>query len=87
MKTKIAAPSAAHLALRKALEDAMRAHGAELEAQELLAVTAHLVGQLIALQDQRAMTPAMAMDLVGRNIEQGNREVVDGLLGSTGGHA
>lgn len=87
MKTKITEPSPAHLAYRHALEQAMRDHGTTLQAQELLAVTSHLVGQLIALQDQRVMTPAMAMQLVQSNIEQGNREVLENLLNSTGGHA
>lgn len=85
--TKSAAPSAAHLAYRKAIEQAMRDHGADLRADELLAVTAHLVGQLIALQDQRVMTPEMAIALVQQNMEQGNREVVEGLMHQTGGHA
>ncbi len=87
MKTKSTAPSAAQLAFRHALEEAMRTHGATLEACELLAVTSHLVGQLIALQDQHAMTPDMAMELVGQNIEQGNREVVHGLLSAPGATA
>lgn len=87
MRTKSAAPSPEHLAYRKAIEQAMRDHGATLRADELLAVTAHLVGQLIALQDQRVMTPAMAMEIVQTNLEQGNREVIDGLLNSTGGTA
>lgn len=87
MKTNFHAPNAAHMAYRKAIEQAMRDHGATLQADELLAVTAHLVGQLIALQDQRVMTAEMAMHLVQVNLEQGNREVVDGLLNSTGGTA
>jgi hypothetical protein len=84
---KNSAPNALHLAFRKALEEAMRTHGATLQADELLAVMSHCVGQLIALQDQRKMTPAMAMDLVSSNIEQGNREVVLSLLTQTGGNA
>jgi hypothetical protein len=80
-------PSQQQLAFRRGLEACMKEHGQTLEAIELLAVTAHLVGQLIALQDQRTVTPAMAMDLVSSNIEQGNREVIDGLLSATGGTA
>lgn len=87
MNTKLTSPSPAHLAYRHAIEQAMRDHGATLQAHELLSITAHLVGQLIALQDQRVMTPAMAIELVQSNMEQGNREVVESLLNSTGGHA
>lgn len=80
-------PTAAQVAFCHALLDVMKQHGAELKAEELLAVAAHLVGQLIAMQDQRTMTPAMAMHLVQVNVERGNREVVDGLLAATGGRA
>ena len=65
----------------------MRDHGATLDAAELLAITAHLCGQLVALQDQRRMTPAMAIELVQQNLEQGNREVIENLLNAPGGEA
>jgi len=84
---KSLAPSAQHLQFRRALEACMQAHVGELGAMEVLAVLAHLVGQAIALQDQRKVTPAMAMDLVSSNIQQGNQEVIDGLLSATGGTA
>lgn len=84
---KTVAPSEQHLAYRRAIEEAIRVHGATLDASELLAITAHLCGQLIALQDQRKMTPAMAIELVQQNLEQGNREVIDGLLKAPGGRA
>jgi len=87
VNTKTAAPSVQQLAFRGALEAAIAQHGATLDATELLAVTSHLVGQLIALQDQRRYTPAMVMQLVQDNIEQGNSEVVNGLLAAEGGHA
>lgn len=69
------APIAEHLAFRKALEAAIADHGSTLDAIEILALLAHLVGQVIAMQDQRTMTPAMAMELVASNIQQGNSEV------------
>lgn len=84
---KSGAPTPAQLGYRKALEDAMSAHGATLDAAELLAVTAHLVGQLVALQDQRVMTPAKAMALVSSNLQQGNLEVLERLMEETGGTA
>jgi hypothetical protein len=80
-------PSEQQLAFRRALEAAMAQHAQTLDAIEILAVLSHLVGQVIALQDQRTMTSQMAMAIVTNNIEHGNREVVDRLLTETGGHA
>jgi len=80
-------PTRAQMAFRHALLDVMKQHGAELAADQLLAVAAHLVGQLIAMQDQRTMTPTMAMDIVSANIQRGNLEAIDNLLLQTGGHA
>lgn len=54
-------------------------HAEKLTALELLAVAANMVGKLVALQDQRTTTPEMAMEVVARNIEYGNRAVVEGL--------
>lgn len=69
MKSKM--PSAQHQAFRDDLIAALRKHE-RLKPDEMLAVAAYFVGQLIALQDQRSMTPAMAMELVATNIEAGN---------------
>lgn len=80
-------PTAAHAAFRNALLDVLKKHGAEMPAEELLAVSAHLVGQLIAVQDQRTMTREMVMDLVASNIERGNLDALERLLNETGGHA
>lgn len=80
-------PQAEHLAFRNALMAAIAQHGATLDAAELLALTSHFVGQLVALQDQRVMTPAMAMEIVATNIQQGNRDAVEPLLTQTGGNA
>ena len=85
MKVKPAAPK--HTAFRDDLVAVLKKHGDQLTASEMLALAAHLTGQLVAMQDQRAMTPSQAMEIVAANIEQGNREVIDGLLDSTGGTA
>lgn len=80
-------PTGAHLAFRKALEAAIEEHGKTLDAAELLAILSHLVGQVVALQDQRTVTPRMAMEVVMSNIEQGNGEAISHLLNETGGTA
>lgn len=72
-------PKGKHRAFRDDLVSVLRKHGDALSAEEMLALAAHLVGQLVALQDQRSMTPDRAMTIVARNIEQGNLEVLAGL--------
>lgn len=68
-----------HTVFRLAMIDVYRKHGQHLDAMEMLALAAHLCGQLVAIQDQRKVTPAMAMEVVRLNIEAGNAEAVDGL--------
>jgi len=78
-------PCAIHTECRDAMVNAMRQFSEELTPQEMLAIAAQVVGQLIALQDQRVMTPEMAMDLVQGNIVIGN-ETVTGPLQQTEGN-
>ena len=59
-------------------------HANKLTSLELLAVAANMVGKLIALQDQRVITPAIAMEVVAKNIEYGNKMVLDQLSKSEG---
>lgn len=77
-------PHGKHRAFRDDLIAVLRKHGDALSAEEMLALAAHLVGQLIALQDQRSMTPDRAMTIVAMNIEQGNGEALAGVLRSEG---
>ena len=46
---------------------------------EMLAIAANMLGKLVAMQDQRITTPAMAMEVVAKNIEHGNQMVLDQL--------
>jgi hypothetical protein len=85
MKTVPASPAAE--ACRQALVAAIRPYADTLGPQGMLAVASALVGQLIAMQDQRTVTPKMAMDIVARNIEGANQEVLDGLRDSAAGSA
>jgi len=77
-------PTAAHRAFRDDMIEVLRKHGASLASWELLALSAHLTGQIIALQDQRTMSPEAAMNIVAENIEKGNKEVIDGLANPLG---
>lgn len=65
----------------------VRRHADAMTALELLAVAANMVGKLVALQDQRRTSPALAMEVVAKNIEIGNRQAVGALLGQSKGSA
>lgn len=87
MSMKSFAPTAEHLAFHKALENTIAEHGKTLDAAALLAILSNMVGQVIALQDQRTVTPAMAMQIVSANLQRGNLDAVERLLTETGGSA
>lgn len=65
-----------HETLRLELIALLRKHTEHLSAIEVLATAAHMVGQIIAMQDQRKISPSDAMDVVHKNIEIGNREMI-----------
>ena len=86
-KTKLVPMPPGGEACRIAMADAMRPYADKLGPEGMLAVAAALVGQLMALQDQRTMTPVMAMDIVDKNIENANHEMTDALRKASGGNA
>lgn len=84
MSTSNHKSTAAHRAFRDDAIALLRKHAGQLDGMDMLALIAHLVGQIIALQDQRKVTREMALQIVMQNIEQGNKEVFDSL-GNTKG--
>lgn len=54
-------------------------HAKKLTSLELLAVASNMLGKLVALQDQRKTSPALAMEVVAANIEAGNKQALDEL--------
>lgn len=52
----------------------------KLSALEMLAVAANLVGKLVAMQNQSLVTPQQAMEIVARNIEEGNKHVIERFI-------
>lgn len=72
-------PTAIHQEFRNDMIALLTKHSGALPADAMLALASHLVGQLVAMQDQRKLTPAMAMELVAANIQAGNAEVIQGL--------
>lgn len=79
MKTK--SPSKAHTQFREDMVAVMRKHQG-LPPDEMLAVAAYFVGQLLAFQDQRRMTPAMGLQIISSNIEAGNAQAIEQSLGN-----
>lgn len=60
-------------------------HADKMSSDELLAVAANMLGKLIAMQDQRTMTRARALEIVIQNIEFGNEQVIKQLAEAIGG--
>lgn len=85
MRISKSLPSAAHQEFMADIKAAMAKHP-DLSAMEMLALASQLVGNLVALQDQRAMTPAQAMEVVAQNIEEGNKVAIETCLGDTLGN-
>ena len=65
-----------HRRIHKDFKKVLRRYEKDLTAIEMLAVAAHLVGTLIALQDKDKVTPEEAVKLVQLNIQAGNDEAV-----------
>lgn len=47
-----------------------------LSPQVMLAIAANMVGKMLALQDQRTLTPEAALKVVADNIEEGNQQAI-----------
>lgn len=78
-------PTQVHEDCRNAMLKAMDPYKDQLSAIEMLAIASQLVGQLIALQDQRKYTSSAVMAVVSANIEGGNQMVIAQLLDKTEG--
>lgn len=83
---RICIPESHHQAFRKEVCDLLKKYSEQfnMSQQELLAITAHLVGQVVAFQDQRVTTPEMALQIVERNIKLGNDEAFASVLRTEG---
>lgn len=82
MSTRIAKPE--HEVFYQELAALMGRHGDKVTAEEMLAIGANIVGKLLALQDQRTMTRERGLEIVIRNIEAGNAQIIDQLRQSKG---
>lgn len=83
MSIKMAKPE--HEILYQDLVKLIRKNADKMTSEEMLAVAANMLGKLIALQDQRTMSPAQAIQIVSANIEHGNQQVITELKVETKG--
>ncbi len=85
MKTVVTSES--HEKLRTAVLDLLKAEVAkgQMPIDEVLAIMSYVVGQLVAMQNQRRYTPDTAMELVNVNLLKGNADAVAALLNAPTG--
>ena len=62
----------------------LRRHADVLDAVELLAIGANMLGKLLALQDQRVRTAEQYMEIVSQNLEIGNKQAIEQIMASKG---
>lgn len=77
-------PNTADHVLHRDIADLIKRHLTPDTSQRVLAIAAQIVGQVLAMQDQRKMTSEMAMQIVIQNIEIGNQGVIDSLHATKG---
>lgn len=77
MKTKTKNPTIDHKAFRNDMIAVMDKHAGALDAAEMLALAAYTTGQIMAMQDARKYTAALALEIVSKNIEAGNAQAIE----------
>lgn len=78
------APTKADQALRDDIMALIKRHLHPDTSERVLAIASQVVGQCLALQDQRKMTKDMAFEIVMANIELGNQGVIASLQNTKG---
>ena len=81
---KYVTPSAADRQLHADIAALIKRHLTPDTPQRVLAIAAQVVGQVLAMQDQRTMSTNRAMQVIIANIEIGNRGVIDSLSDTKG---
>lgn len=84
MKTELFGTDARHATFKRDLDKLLKKHLSRLPASHMLAVSAQVTDMIIALQDQRTMTPEMAMAIVAENIEVGNKGIINTIMETKG---
>jgi septum formation topological specificity factor MinE len=77
-------PTKADEALRDDIMALVQRHLTPDTPDRVLAIASQVVGQVLALQDQRTMTKERALQLIMANIETGNAGVIERLHNTKG---
>lgn len=85
--TKVQLTSPEHEVCYQDLCALVTKHSAKLTAIEVLAVAANMVGKIAAMQDQRTCSIGLAREIIAKNLERGNRQVIETLANKTAGSA
>lgn len=72
----IVQPTKQHALFYSDLIDLLRKHSENLSGAEMLALAAQTTGKILAMQDQRSMTPEQAMQMVMDNMMAGNHQAM-----------
>lgn len=83
MSLKIVMAKPEHEAIYQDIITLLNRH-AGLTSLEILAIVGNLAGKIIALQDQRTISPQYAMDTLIANLEHGNKQALDALENTKG---
>lgn len=77
MKTKLLKANPEHEVAYQDICTLINKHADQIDALELLAIAANMLGKLIAMQDSTKHTSEEVMKIVSENIEYGNRQVLE----------
>lgn len=73
---KSKAPTPAMEAFRSDLLVLLNKYAGALDASEMMALGAYTTGQIVAMQDARKWSAAQAMEVVAKNLEEGNAQAI-----------
>jgi hypothetical protein len=80
----IAKPTPEHEVAYQDLVALVGKHKDSVDAVEMLAIAANMIGKLAGLQDHRALSPEQVLDIIIKNIEIGNQQLMDELNDTKG---
>lgn len=72
MSERTIEPNEKHKAFFDEMKEIFAKHAAQISSEELLALSAYYTGMVLALQNQKTMTPDRGLAIISRNIELGN---------------
>lgn len=77
---KLESPTAIQQAFIEETKAPLKKYSDQLPLHEIMALVAHYLGSLIAIQDPEIMTSAVALQVVKDNIQAGNQQTNELIL-------